>query len=241
MMCLTPLTPATASSTRFVTWFCSSDGAAPGCVTVIETIGMSMFGKRVIGSCRKLKTPRTSSTMNRTIDGIGFRIAQAETLRRISASPPSSPARFGVAAATAAAPRRRRAGSCRRGRPRLAGLDALRDLDEAASAERPVATGAPRPCRPTTASTVAPVGAVEHRGGGHGDAGAARDLDGAAGEGADAQRRVLRQRDAHLAEPRRAVDLREDVADAPVDDARRRRPSTLAGGAFAEARRSGSR
>ena len=49
MMCLTPLTPATASSTRFVTWFCSSDGAAPDCVTVIETIGMSMFGKRVIG------------------------------------------------------------------------------------------------------------------------------------------------------------------------------------------------
>ena len=57
VMCLTPLMPATASSTRLVTWFCSSDGAAPDWVTVTETIGMSMFGKRVIGSFWKLNTP----------------------------------------------------------------------------------------------------------------------------------------------------------------------------------------
>ncbi len=86
MMCLTPLTPAIASSTRFVTWFCNSDGAAPAWVTVTETIGISMLGKRVIGSVWKLNTPRIMSTMKSTIDGIGFRIDHAETLSRISAA-----------------------------------------------------------------------------------------------------------------------------------------------------------
>ena len=80
VMCLTPLMPATASSTRFVTWLCSSDGAAPDCVTVTETSGRSMFGKRVIDMFRKLNTPRIVSTMKSTIEGIGFRIDQAETL-----------------------------------------------------------------------------------------------------------------------------------------------------------------
>ena len=57
MMCLTPVMPATASSTCLVTCVSSSAGAAPDCVTVTETIGTSMLGKRVIGSWRKLKMP----------------------------------------------------------------------------------------------------------------------------------------------------------------------------------------
>ncbi|MDF9792059.1 hypothetical protein M2440_002760 [Methylorubrum extorquens] len=82
-MCLTPFTPATESSTHFVTWVCNSDGAAPLCVTVTETIGMSILGNRVIGRARKLTRPSTISTRNRTREGIGLRIAQAETLRRM--------------------------------------------------------------------------------------------------------------------------------------------------------------
>ena len=66
-----------------MTWLCNSDGAAPACVTVTETIGRSMFGKRVIGRFRKLKMPSTISTTKSTIDGIGFRIDQAEMLSRI--------------------------------------------------------------------------------------------------------------------------------------------------------------
>ena len=83
MMCLTPFTPATASSTHFVTWVCNSLGAAPAWVTVTETIGMSMLGKRVIGRLRKLTRPSSPSTRKSTIEGIGLRIAQAETFRRI--------------------------------------------------------------------------------------------------------------------------------------------------------------
>ena len=50
VMCFTPVMPATASSTFFVTCFSSSAGAAPGWETETETIGTSMFGKRVTGS-----------------------------------------------------------------------------------------------------------------------------------------------------------------------------------------------
>ena len=59
MMCLTPLTPATASSIFLVTCTSSSDGAAPDCVIRTCTIGMSMLGKRVTGSVRKLTKPST--------------------------------------------------------------------------------------------------------------------------------------------------------------------------------------
>ena len=84
--CLTPCTPATESSTHFVTWVCNSDGAAPDWVIVTATIGMSMLGKRVIGRLRKLTSPRTIRTRNRTTDGRGLRIDQAEMLRRIGVS-----------------------------------------------------------------------------------------------------------------------------------------------------------
>ncbi len=79
---MTPVTPAIASSTRFVTCVSSSDGAAPACVTLICTIGTSRLGKRVTGSERKLNTPSVSSTMKSTSEGTGRRMAQAETLSR---------------------------------------------------------------------------------------------------------------------------------------------------------------
>ena len=85
-MCLTLLTAATASSIGFVTWACSSDGAAPDCVTVTDTIGISTLGIWVTGSERKLTRPSTASTRNSTTDGMGLRIAQAEMLRRMESS-----------------------------------------------------------------------------------------------------------------------------------------------------------
>ena len=48
IMCQTPLTLETASSTFFVTCDSSSDGAAPDWVMTTWTIGMSMLGNRVI-------------------------------------------------------------------------------------------------------------------------------------------------------------------------------------------------
>ena len=108
VMCFTPAIFATASSTTFVTCVSSSAGAAPDCVIFTDTIGISMFGKRVTGSCLKLKTPSSISTANRTIAGTGRRIDHAETLMRII-SPRSAPlpARSGERC-------RRRAGTYRR-------------------------------------------------------------------------------------------------------------------------------
>src|ERR1700722_7314831 len=79
----TPLTLGTASSTFFGTCDSSSDGAAPDWVMSTWTIGMSMFGNRVIDIVRKLMSPRIVRTPNQTIAGMGLRIDQAETLKRI--------------------------------------------------------------------------------------------------------------------------------------------------------------
>src|SRR5580704_1068662 len=82
MMCQTPLRLETESSTFFVTCDSSSDGAAPDWVTSTCTIGMSIFGKRVIDIVRKLMRPRIVSTANATTAGMGWRMDQAETLSR---------------------------------------------------------------------------------------------------------------------------------------------------------------
>ncbi len=82
VMCLTPVCAATAFSTRLVTCVSSSEGEAPACVMEIDTSGKSIFGKRSTGSARKLSTPRMTSTMNITTEGIGVLIAQAEIFRR---------------------------------------------------------------------------------------------------------------------------------------------------------------
>ncbi len=78
LMCLTPATPATASSTFRVTWVSSSEGAAPDWVMVTAITGTSMLGARVMGMSRKASTPSTVSTANSTMDGIGRRIAAPE-------------------------------------------------------------------------------------------------------------------------------------------------------------------
>src|ERR1700693_5950673 len=83
MRCQTPLRLATASSTFFVTCDSSSDGAAPDWVISTCTIGMSILGKRVIDIERKLTTPRIVRTAKATTAGMGRRIDQAETLRRM--------------------------------------------------------------------------------------------------------------------------------------------------------------
>jgi hypothetical protein len=75
---LTPEMFATASSMRLVICVSSSLGATPGSVTVTETSGMSMLGKRVTGSLEKLIRPSATSTMKSRIAGTGLRIDQAE-------------------------------------------------------------------------------------------------------------------------------------------------------------------
>src|SRR5579863_973676 len=97
-MCQTPLTLATASSTFFVTCASSSDGAALDWVMSTWTIGMSILGKRVIDIERKLMTPSSVSTAKATMAGMGLRIDQAETLRRIGFAPqPPAPTMSGIA------------------------------------------------------------------------------------------------------------------------------------------------
>ena len=74
MMRLTPVMPAIESSIFLATWVSSSAGAAPDWVTLIETTGTSMLGKRVTGNCRKLTKPTRQSTMNSKMAGIGLRM-----------------------------------------------------------------------------------------------------------------------------------------------------------------------
>src|SRR5271166_4104025 len=96
--CQTPLRLATASSTFFVTCDSSSDGAAPDWVISTCTIGMSILGKRVIDIVRKLTMPRMVRTAKATTAGMGRRIDQAETLRRMDPPPyPPAAAASGIA------------------------------------------------------------------------------------------------------------------------------------------------
>ena len=80
VMCLTPSTPETASSTVLVTCVSSSAGAAPNCVMVTETTGMSAFGSCVIGSLLNVRKPIATIAANITIAGSGWRIDHAEML-----------------------------------------------------------------------------------------------------------------------------------------------------------------
>src|SRR5271157_2509276 len=89
-MCQTPLRLETASSTFFVTCDSSSAGAAPDWVISTLTIGMSMLGNRVIDIDAKLTRPRIVRTTKATTAGMGRRIDQAETLRRMGLSPRSA-------------------------------------------------------------------------------------------------------------------------------------------------------
>src|ERR1700752_214016 len=80
----TPLTPETPSSMVLVTWASSSDGAAPNCDTATEITGMSADGSRVTASLVNDTQPSTSRMIEKTTEGSGLRIDQAEILRAIS-------------------------------------------------------------------------------------------------------------------------------------------------------------
>ena len=80
IMCQTPGTLETASSTFFVTCDSSSDGAAPDWVTTTCTIGMSMLGNLVTAIWRNATMPSSVRMTKPTAAGIGRRIDQAETL-----------------------------------------------------------------------------------------------------------------------------------------------------------------
>ena len=84
VMCRTPSTPETPSSTVLVTWDSSSAGAAPNCDTATEITGMSAEGSRVTASLVKLTQPRIRRMIENTTDGSGLRIDQAEILSAIS-------------------------------------------------------------------------------------------------------------------------------------------------------------
>ena len=81
-----PSIERTAASTRWVTWVSISVGAAPGCEMLIQTIGKSMSGSFWTCIRMKLTRPASSSAANRTSDGTGLRIDQAEMLRKLMAS-----------------------------------------------------------------------------------------------------------------------------------------------------------
>ena len=213
-MCQTPLRLATASSTFLVTCASSSDGAAPDWVISTCTIGMSMLGNRVIDIVRKLTRPSSISTAKATIAGIGLRIDQAETLRRIAellasvrrsssigrtrspgrrnaaaratrVSPAATPLRISTSSPSTMPGVTLRSSTVRRARPARA----------ASPSRRTAVVGAPTPSR--RARSTSPE--------------------------AKAPMRVRRvgKRDAHLAGAARLVDFLVDEADLAVD-----RPST---------------
>src|SRR5688500_18127733 len=83
-MCLTPCTVATEFSILRATSVSSCDGEAPGSEAVTMTVGRSMSGNCWIFIALKLMRPTSVSIMNSSIDGIGLRMHQAETLNGIA-------------------------------------------------------------------------------------------------------------------------------------------------------------
>ncbi len=79
----TPSTPETPSSMVLVTCDSSSEGAAPNCETATEITGISAFGSCVTASLVKEIQPSTSRMIEKTIEGSGFRIDQAEIFKAI--------------------------------------------------------------------------------------------------------------------------------------------------------------
>jgi len=78
----TPSRLRTDASTRWVTWFSSSLGAAPGWLMTTTTPGNVISGFWFTSIRMNDTRPAIVSAMNRTIDGTGFRIDQAEMLRK---------------------------------------------------------------------------------------------------------------------------------------------------------------
>src|SRR5882762_8820368 len=78
-MCLTPCSVATEFSIFRATSVSSCAGEAPGNDADTITVGRSMSGKFWIFIDLKLIRPTSVSMMNKSIDGIGLRMHQAET------------------------------------------------------------------------------------------------------------------------------------------------------------------
>ena len=191
-----------------------------------------MLGKRVTGSCRKLTKPSAISTMNSTSDGTGFRIDQAEMFQFMRVSPIAEHGRLArvahLVAPASGARGRRRAGTCPTAPHQVAFAQALAHLDEPPAAS-PVLTRRVSTWPSRTTCTVAPSASYRIGGGRHREAAARwRSRSVPRREGADAQRRIVAEEDAHAAKARRLVDLRRDqphlardAADAGDLDARR--------------------
>ncbi len=73
-----PSSVCTAASTRWVIWFSTSVGAAPGCEMLTIAIGNSMSGISCTCIRPKLTTPARARPRNARIGTIGLRIDHAE-------------------------------------------------------------------------------------------------------------------------------------------------------------------
>ena len=78
-MVTTPLIERIAASTRWVIWVSISVGAAPGCVTLMMTIGNSTSGCCCTSMRMKLTMPAITRAKKNTIGTTGCRIDQAES------------------------------------------------------------------------------------------------------------------------------------------------------------------
>ena len=90
LMLRTPLSERTADSTCCVIWFSISVGAAPGCEIFTRTPGNSTSGLFTTSMRAKLSMPASSIDTNMTSGMVGFRIDQAEMLRKFMEMPRSS-------------------------------------------------------------------------------------------------------------------------------------------------------
>src|SRR3954453_14678503 len=222
-ICRTPSTRDTPPSMVLVPWLSRAAGAAPNCATATEITGMSALGSRVTASLVKLTQPSTSRMIEKTIEGGGCRIDHAGVFKAIRV-----PA--GAAGSGSTMPRYSKPLAS----PRALEFVGEHDLDLVAVMQRGASIGH---------DGFADIEAFKNFGrgfGGQADAhpsrldgvafhdlqrqavdGGARDGDAAralgvdigAGKHADLERRIVVQRNPHLAKLRGAVDLRRDLPD----------------------------
>ena len=208
-----PPRPTPRPRSVLVTCASSSAGAAPNCVTTTEMIGMSTFGRRVIGSLMKLIQPSISRMIDSTIDGSGLadRPGRDVERHRVSAPAVEEPSeRIGLTWS----PSRSEVPAMRH--HHVAVGEPLADLGARVGHEADLDA-------PGLDLAVAhhlharSLGAVEHGAARHRDAARARRVDGGAREGADAQRRIGVDRNAGAAELGYSVDVGRHQAQAPVE------------------------
>ena len=217
VMCLTPCTPATESSTRFVTWVCSSDGAAPDWVIVTETIGQVDVGEpgdrqaAEADEAEQQQDEEQHDRRQRVADRPGGDVQahrvvllRAEARRRAASRPRrAAPARDRTASPVA----QEASGPCDHG---LARGEPAADLDEAGGRQAGARPCAPRPGRPSPRARPRCRPPQNRRP----ESGTATPVRRATSTVPRAKapmrkRRVVVERDADLAEPGGPVDLRD--------------------------------